>query len=147
VFGPLGTWRGGREKAPAAICRKVARAKLSGDSRVEIWGDGQQTRSFCYVDDCVEGMLRVMRSDHASPLNLGQDRLVSIDQLADIVARIASIQIEKVHVEGPQGVRGRNSDNGALRTALSWVPEVSLEEGLAGTYQWIEAQVLAERAC
>src|SRR5689334_16026929 len=130
IFGPLGTWDGGREKAPAAMCRKVAVAKLTGNPAVEIWGDGEQTRSFCYIDDCVAGLLRIMRSEHAPPLNLGQDRLISINDLARLVAEIAGIEVELVHVDGPQGVRGRNSDNSRLRDVLGWEPEVSLEEGL-----------------
>lgn len=141
IFGPLGTWDGGREKAPAAMCRKVAMAKLTANPVVEIWGDGEQTRSFCYIDDCLEGLMRLMRSDYSQPLNLGQDRMVTINQLADIVAEIAGIQIQKKHIPGPQGVRGRNSDNTRLRAVLNWEPEISLEEGLTRTYQWIEAQV------
>jgi len=141
IFGPLGTWDGGREKAPAAMCRKIAIAKLTENPEIEIWGDGKQTRSFCYVDDCVEGITRLMRSDYAEPLNLGQDRMVSIDELADIVARIAGISVGKKHVPGPQGVRGRNSDNTRLRAVLNWEPQVSLEEGLSRTYKWIEEQV------
>lgn len=141
IFGPLGTWRGGREKAPAAMCRKIAVAKLTGDHMIEIWGDGEQTRSFCYIDDCVEGLLRLMSSDHAAPLNLGQDRLISINELVAMVAAAADVEVEVRHVEGPQGVRGRNSDNSRLREALDWEPEVSLESGLARTYRWIEAQV------
>jgi GDP-D-mannose 3',5'-epimerase len=141
IFGPLGTWDGGREKAPAALCRKVAMAKLSGVHDVEIWGDGEQTRSFCYIDDCVTGIFKLMRSDYSQPLNLGQDRLISINALADLVADVAGIRIEKKHVPGPQGVRGRNSDNTRLRDVLGWEPSISLEEGLAATYQWIEARV------
>lgn len=141
IFGPLGTWEGGREKAPAALCRKIAAAKLTGNPVVEIWGDGEQTRSFCYIDDCVEGIYRLMRSNFGEPLNLGQDRLISINELADLIARIAGVKIVKKHVAGPQGVRGRNSDNSKLRAVLGWEPEISLEEGLALTYQWIEAQV------
>ncbi len=141
IFGEKGTWEGGREKAPAAMCRKVATAKLTGDPVVEIWGDGEQTRSFCYISDCVEGIYRLMRSDFREPLNLGQDRMVSINQLADIVAEIAGISIDKKHIDGPQGVRGRNSDNTKLREVLGWEPSVSLEEGLAITYRWIEQQV------
>jgi GDP-D-mannose 3', 5'-epimerase len=143
IFGPLGTWDGGREKAPAAMCRKVAVAKLTGDPRVEIWGDGEQTRSFCYVDDCVEGLFRLMQSDHPDPLNLGQDRLISINEMALLVAQIAGVGIELVHVDGPQGVRGRNSDNTQLRKVLGWEPAISLEDGLARTYSWIEKQVAA----
>jgi len=146
VFGPLGAWDGGREKAPAAICRKVAIAKWTDDPAVEIWGDGEQTRSFCYVDDCTEGLWRLMRSDHDEPLNLGQDRLISINDLADLVASIAGVRIEKRHVPGPQGVRGRNSDNARLRAVLGWEPRISLEEGLARTYAWIEEQVRAALA-
>jgi GDP-D-mannose 3', 5'-epimerase len=141
IFGPLGTWEGGREKAPAAMCRKVATAKLTGDNTVEIWGDGEQTRSFCYIDDCVEGIFRLMRSDYHEPLNLGQDRLISINQLADMVAEIAGVEINKSHIPGPQGVRGRNSDNDRLRQVLGWEPQISLEEGMARTYAWIEEQV------
>lgn len=141
IFGPLGTWDGGREKAPAAMCRKVAVAKLTNTPEVEIWGDGEQTRSFCYIDDCVTGLYKLMQSDYAEPLNLGQDRLISINELADLVARIAGVHIVKKHVVGPQGVRGRNSDNTRLRQILGWEPELSLEEGLARTYAWIEGQV------
>jgi nucleoside-diphosphate-sugar epimerase len=141
IFGPQGTWEGGREKAPAALCRKVALAKLTGNKRIEIWGDGLQTRSFCYIDDCVEGIHRLMRSDHREPINLGQDRMVSIDELADMIAAIAGVHIHKVHVPGPQGVRGRNSDNTTIRAVLGWQPVVSLEEGLERTYSWIEEQV------
>jgi nucleoside-diphosphate-sugar epimerase len=141
IFGPLGTWEGGREKAPAAMCRKVAAAKLTGNHEIEIWGDGEQTRSFCYVDDCVTGIHKLMRSDYPDPLNLGQDRMVTINQLADIVAEVAGIRISKKHIDGPQGVRGRNSDNTRLREVLKWEPEISLEDGLARTYSWIEEQV------
>jgi len=144
IFGPLGTWDGGREKAPAAMCRKVAIAKLTGGHDVEIWGDGEQTRSFCYVDDCTEGIYRLMRSDYGEPLNIGQDRMVTINQLADIVAEAAGIEIEKRHVPGPQGVRGRNSDNTRLRQVLEWEPRISLEDGLARTYAWIEHEVRAQ---
>ena len=144
IFGPLGTWEGGREKAPAALCRKIAVAKLTGNPEVEIWGDGKQTRSFCYIDDCVTGIQKLMRSDYHEPLNLGQDRLVTIDQLADIVAQAAGVPIVKKHVPGPQGVRGRNSDNTRLRQVLGWEPQVSLEVGLARTYAWIEDQVRAK---
>jgi nucleoside-diphosphate-sugar epimerase len=146
IFGPLGTWDGGREKAPAAICRKVAVAKLTEEPELEIWGDGEQTRSFCYIDDCVEGICRLMRSDFHQPLNLGQDRLVTINQLADMVAGIAGVRIIKKHVPGPMGVRGRNSDNTLLRRVLGWEPQVSLEEGLTRTYAWIEEQVRARLA-
>ena len=143
IFGPLGTWDGGREKAPAAMCRKVALAKLTGNPVVEIWGDGEQTRSFCYIDDCVVGIYKLMRSDFRMPLNLGQDRLISINELADMVAGVAGIPIVVKHVPGPQGVRGRNSDNTLLRSVLGWEPEVSLDDGMALTYSWIEDQVKA----
>ena len=141
IFGEKGTWEGGREKAPAAMCRKIATAKLTGNHEIDIWGDGEQTRSFCYIDDCVEGIYRLMRSDFHEPLNLGQDRMVTINELADIVADAAGISITKKHVEGPQGVRGRNSDNTLLRQVLDWEPEISLEDGLGTTYKWIEQQV------
>lgn len=141
IFGQLGTWEGGREKAPAAMCRKIAIAKLTGNHDIEIWGDGEQTRSFCYIDDCVEGLYKLMRSDYHEPLNLGQDRMVTINELADMVANIAGITITKKHIDGPQGVRGRNSNNDKLREILGWEPAISLEQGLATTYDWIEEQV------
>lgn len=144
IFGPLGTWDGGREKAPAALCRKIAEAKLTGNPEVEIWGDGEQTRSFCYIDDCVVGIHKLMQSDYDKPLNLGQDRLVTINQLVDMIAEIAGVQITRKHVPGPQGVRGRNSDNTRLRKVLDWEPEISLEEGMSRTYAWIENQVRAK---
>jgi GDP-D-mannose 3',5'-epimerase len=145
IYGPLGTWDGGREKVPAALCRKVALAKLTGARSLEIWGDGEQTRSFCYIDDCVAGIHKLMRSDWREPLNLGQDRLVTINQLADMIANIAGLSLGKTHVPGPQGVRGRNSDNTRLRQVLRWSPEVSLEDGLSRTYAWIEEQVRQQR--
>jgi len=143
IFGEKGTWDGGREKAPAAICRKIALAKLTGENEIEIWGDGEQTRSFCYISDCLEGIHRLMRSDFHEPLNLGQDRMVTINELADLIAEIAGISIVKNHIKGPQGVRGRNSDNTKLRDILGWEPQVSLEDGLRITYNWIEQQVAA----
>jgi nucleoside-diphosphate-sugar epimerase len=143
IFGPLGTWEGGREKAPAAMCRKIAMAKLTGNSEIEIWGDGEQTRSFCYINDCVAGIYRLMQSDYSEPLNLGQDRMVTINHLATMVADIAGLRITMRHVDGPQGVRGRNSDNDRLRQVLGWEPAISLEEGLSRTYPWIEDQVRA----
>ncbi|HKY48638.1 MAG TPA: NAD-dependent epimerase/dehydratase family protein [Acidimicrobiia bacterium] len=140
IFGPYGTYDGGREKAPAALCRKVAKA-VDG-SEIEIWGDGEQTRSFCYIDDCVEGIYRIMMSDFSGPLNLGTDRLVTINELADIIIGISGkTDISLRHIDGPQGVRGRNSDNSRIRNVLGWEPEISLEEGLAPTYRWIEKQV------
>ena len=141
IFGENGTWDGGREKAPAALARKIANAKLTGNHEIEIWGDGEQTRSFCYIDDCVEGLYRLMQSDFSEPLNLGQDRMISINQLADIIANAAGIEITKKHIDGPLGVRGRNSDNSKLREVLGWEPTISLEEGLKKTYDWIEQQV------
>jgi nucleoside-diphosphate-sugar epimerase len=141
IFGEKGTWDGGREKAPAALCRKIALAKLTNNPDIEIWGDGEQTRSFCYITDCLEGMFRLMNSDYSEPLNLGQDRMVTINQLADIISVIAGFEINKRHVAGPMGVRGRNSDNTRLRDVLKWEPSVSLEEGLAVTYAWIADQV------
>lgn len=140
IFGPLGTYDGGREKSPAAICRKVALA--DDGAEIEVWGDGLQTRSYCYIDDCVEGIYRLMQSDHRDPINLGQDRMISINELVDIVSEIAGKRIGKRYdTTKPQGVRGRNSDNTRLREVLNWEPAISLEEGLALTYRWIEAQV------
>jgi GDP-D-mannose 3',5'-epimerase len=144
IFGPLGTWDGGREKAPAALCRKIAMVEDGGE--IEIWGDGEQTRSFCYIDDCVEGIYRLMQSDYGEPLNLGTDRMVSINELARIILDISGKRdIAVRHVEGPQGVRGRNSDNTRLREVLGWEPAISLEDGLATTYRWIDAQVRERR--
>ncbi len=141
VYGPLGTWEGGREKVPAAFCRKAAVAKFTGNPEFEIWGDGKQTRSFCYIDDITFGLHKLMRSDFHEPINMGRDRMVSINELADIIADIAGVEIEKNHVEGPEGVRGRNSDNTLLEKVLAWAPEIPLEEGLVHTYKWIEKQV------
>ena len=132
IFGPLGTYDGGREKSPAAICRKVAQAKDGDD--IEVWGDGEQTRSYCYIDDCVEGIYRLMQSDHRDPINLGQDRMISINQLVDMVSEIAGKRIGKRYdVTKPQGVRGRNSDNTRLREVLNGEPAISLEDGLERT--------------
>jgi GDP-D-mannose 3',5'-epimerase len=143
IFGPLGTYDGGREKSPAAICRKIALA-YDGDE-IEVWGDGNQTRSYCYIDDCVEGIYRLMMSGHRDPINLGQDRLISINELVDIVATVAGKRVRRRHdLTKPQGVRGRNSDNTRLRQVLEWEPRISLEEGLERTYRWVESQ-LAER--
>jgi GDP-D-mannose 3', 5'-epimerase len=142
IFGPYGTWNGGREKAPAAICRKVAEADDGGT--IEIWGDGLQTRSFCYIDDCIEGIYRLMGSGFRQPLNLGSDRMVTINELARIVIEVSGkpgLALE--HVEGPQGVRGRNSDNHRLLEVLGWEPTISLEDGLETTYRWVEKQVRA----
>lgn len=136
IFGPLGTYDGGREKSPAAICRKLALAEDGGT--IEVWGDGLQTRSYCYIDDCVEGIYRLMRSDFPHPLNLGQDRLISINGLVDMVSKIAGKTVHRQHdLTKPQGVRGRNSDNSKLREVLNWEPQVSLEDGMARTYAFI----------
>jgi GDP-D-mannose 3', 5'-epimerase len=140
IYGPCGTYEGGREKAPAALCRKVALAR-DGDA-IEVWGDGEQTRSFCYVDDCVEGIYRLMHSDYREPLNLGTERMVTINELAAIITEVAGKTLTVEHIEGPQGVRGRNSDNSRLREVLGWEPRIDLEEGLAETYRWIEKQLV-----
>lgn len=142
VYGPYGTYDGGREKVPAALSRKVAQAE-DGTS-IEMWGDGEQTRSFCHVDDCVEGIYRIMQSDHAAPINLGTDRMVTINELAQIIISISGKTLSIDHVDGPQGVRGRNSDNTILRDVLDWEPRIDLEEGLIPTYRWIEKQVAAQ---
>jgi nucleoside-diphosphate-sugar epimerase len=142
IFGPEGTFEGGKEKAPAALCRKVALAK-DGDE-IEIWGDGKQTRSFCYIDDCLEGTYRLMESDWKEPLNIGSDRLVTIDELADMIIKISGKKIKKrYNLSAPQGVRGRNSDNTLCKKVLGWEPKISLEEGLKRTYEWIEKIVQA----
>lgn len=139
IFGPLGTWRGGREKAPAAICRKVAEAPDGGE--IEIWGDGEQTRSFLYVDECVEGVRRLMASNLTEPVNIGSEEMVSINELAEMTAAIAGKTISIRHVPGPLGVRGRNSDNRLLRSALGWEPRQPLRRGLEKTYRWIAGQL------
>lgn len=140
IFGPEGAWNDGREKAPAAICRKVATAEEGGE--IEIWGDGKQTRSFLYIDECLEGTLRLMRSDWTGPVNIGSDEMVSIDQLADMVMKISGKKLVKKHVPGPLGVRGRNSDNRLVEQKLGWRPSWPLEKGLEKTYRWIESQVI-----
>jgi GDP-D-mannose 3', 5'-epimerase len=140
VYGPLGTYEGGKEKAPAAISRKVALATDGGP--IEVWGDGEQTRSFMYVDDCVEGLLRLMASDYSEPLNLGTDELVTINQLIDMVSAVANKKLSKQHdLSKPQGVRGRNSDNTLLNRVLGWEPAIPLQQGLAITYAWIEEEL------
>jgi len=142
VYGPWGTYDGGREKAPAAICRKVALAPDNGS--IEVWGDGEQTRSFMYIDDCVEGIHRLIRSGHREPLNLGTDRLITINGLVDLVSNIAGKTLSKDHnLQGAQGVRGRNSDNSRLRKVLNWEPTVTLEDGMKVTYDWISEQLKA----
>jgi GDP-D-mannose 3',5'-epimerase len=144
IFGPEGTWTGGKEKAPAAICRKVAQAIDGGV--IDIWGDGEQTRSFLYVDECIEGTLRLMRSDFAGPVNIGSEEMVTINQLADVVADIAGKRLHKNHIPGPTGVRGRNSDNRLIRERLGWAPSQPLRSGLEPTYAWIERQLLRNAA-
>lgn len=143
VYGPHGTYSGGREKAPAAICRKVIEAALSGSNEIEIWGDGEQTRSFMYIDDCVEGTLRIMQSDILEPINLGSDELVTINQLVDIAEGFAGVKLDRRYNLGaPQGVRGRNSDNTLIKERLDWAPSISLETGLRKTYDWIYRQMV-----
>lgn len=140
IFGPEGTYEGGREKSPAAICRKIAATENGGT--IEIWGDGKQTRSYCYIDDCLEGFYRLMQSDFREPINIGSDRMVTIDELADIVIKISGKKLTKTYdLSKPQGVRGRNSDNTLQRKVLNWAPQISLEDGLERTYRWIERQV------
>ncbi len=141
IFGPQGTWDGGKEKAPAALCRKIARAK-SGDS-IEIWGDGEQTRSFLYVDECLEGTIRLTRSDFTGPVNVGSEEMVTINQLAMMIADVAGKKIELEHIPGPLGVRGRNSENTLISERLGWSPSQPLRTGLENTYEWIERQVKA----
>ena len=141
IFGPYGTWYGGREKAPAALCRKVATAKLLGLNFIEIWGDGKQTRSFLYIDECIEGTLRLMRSDFTGPVNIGSEEMVTINDLAKMIMDIAGVELEIKHIPGPTGVRGRNSDNRLIKEKLGWEPTYPLYEGLKKTYAWIEEEV------
>lgn len=144
IYGPYGTYDGGREKSPAALCRKVAMAEDRGT--IEIWGDGKQTRSYCYIDDCLEGTYRLMHSEYREPLNIGSDRIITIDELADIIIKISSKKLKKAYdTSKPQGVRGRNSDNTLVEKVLDWEPQISLEEGLKITYRWIESQVKENR--
>ena len=142
IFGPLGTWQGGREKAPAAMCRKVAEIEDGGE--IEVWGDGEQTRSFLYIDECLDGVRRLMQSDFAGPVNIGSEEMVTINNLVGMVANIAGKKIGVKHVSGPLGVRGRNSDNALIREKLAWAPSAPLSDGLSKTYAWIAEQV--ERA-
>ena len=145
VYGPHGTYEGGREKAPAAICRKVIQAKLSGNPEIEIWGDGKQTRSFMYITDCVTGTRMLMESDFVDPINIGSSELVSINQLVDIVEEIAGVKLErKYNLSAPKGVNGRNSDNRLIEQVLSWQPSVSLRDGMELTYRWIYDQIRAK---
>jgi nucleoside-diphosphate-sugar epimerase len=144
IYGPEGTYKGGREKSPAALCRKVAEANNPGT--ITIWGDGKQTRSYCYIDDCVRGTVMLMESDYDKPLNIGSERLVTIDELADIIIKISGKKITKQYdLSAPQGVRGRNADITLVRKVLGWEPKVSLEEGLARIYKWIEEQCAKDR--
>jgi GDP-D-mannose 3',5'-epimerase len=144
VYGPEGTWRGGREKAPAAICRKVVEAKLSGNNQIDIWGDGEQTRSFMYIDDCVYGSQAILDSDILEAINLGSSEMVTINQLVDIVEEIAGTKLERQYdLSAPKGVRGRNSDNTMIKARLGWEPSISLHEGLEKTYAWIFDQASA----
>jgi GDP-D-mannose 3',5'-epimerase len=144
VYGPLGTWTGGREKAPAAICRKVIEAKASGKHEIEIWGDGKQTRSFMYIDDCTLGTQAILQSEIHEPINLGSSELVTINQLVDIAEDIASVKLQrKYNLNAPKGVNGRNSDNTKIRQYLGWEPSIRLKEGLARTYEWIENEMMA----
>jgi nucleoside-diphosphate-sugar epimerase len=144
VYGPHGTYDGGREKAPAAVCRKVVQAQLSRSGEIEIWGDGEQTRSFTYIDDCLEGTLRLMASDVAEPLNIGSGQLVTINRLVDIVEEIAGVKLKRRYkLDAPKGVRGRNSDNTLVSERLNWAPSTSLEEGMRPTYEWIFEQMTA----
>jgi nucleoside-diphosphate-sugar epimerase len=139
IFGPQGTWRGGREKAPAAMCRKVAETPDGGE--IEIWGDGKQTRSFLYIDECVEAVRRLVESDFTGPVNIGSEEMVTIDRLAQLVMEIAGKKLAIRHIPGPLGVRGRNSDNRLIREKLGWAPSRPLREGLEKTYAWIARQV------
>jgi nucleoside-diphosphate-sugar epimerase len=142
IFGPEGSWNDGREKAPAALCRKVALAILRGEDYIEIWGDGNQTRSFLYIDECIEGTLRLMRSDWTGPVNIGSEEMVTINQLAEIIMDIAGKKLSIKHVPGPLGVRGRNSDNRLIKARLGWAPSFSLRKGLEITYSWVKEQVI-----
>jgi nucleoside-diphosphate-sugar epimerase len=144
VYGPHGTWDGGREKAPAAICRKVIHAKLSGQQEIEIWGDGEQTRSFTYIEDCQKGTRLLMQSGATEPLNIGSDQMVSINQLVDIVEQIANVKLKRRYDLGaPKGVRGRNSNNSLIKSTLGWAPSVPLEVGLKKTYDWIYGEMVS----
>jgi len=146
IYGPHGTWDGGREKAPAAICRKVISAKLSGNKEIEIWGDGEQTRSFTYIDDCMKGTQLLMHSDITEPLNIGSDQMVSVNQLVDIVENIAGINLKRKYLlHAPKGVRGRNSNNETIKQLLSWSPDTSLETGMEKTYRWIYDEIINNR--
>jgi len=145
IYGPNGTWDGGREKAPAALCRKIAQAKYLKSNSIQIWGDGEQTRSFTFIDDCIEGSILLMESDVKEPINIGSNEMVSINNLGKMVKKIAKVELEnEYNLSAPKGVRGRNSDNTKIVNLLNWQPKVSLQEGLLKTYNWIEEQVIAE---
>jgi nucleoside-diphosphate-sugar epimerase len=147
VYGPYGTWEGGREKAPAAVCRKVIDAKESGKHEIEIWGDGKQTRSFMYIDDCVKGILAIMDSDILEPINLGSDEIVTINGLVDLVENIADVKLKRnYNLSAPKGVNGRNSDNTKIMQYLGWAPGIKLREGMAKTYEWIHGEYVAKHA-
>ena len=139
IFGPEGTWQGGKEKAPAAICRKVALAKDGGS--IEVWGDGEQTRSFLYVDECLEGSIKLMRSNYEGPVNIGSDEMVTINNLVSIVCKVTNKKVSINHIDGPLGVRGRNSDNELIFSKLNWKPSQSLAKGIESTYLWINDQI------
>jgi len=144
IYGGHATWKGGREKAPAAFCRKVAAAK-DGDA-LEMWGDGKQTRSFCYIDDCVEGVLRLMRSDYIEPVNIGSDEMVDMNEMMALAASYEGRKINISHIPGPEGVRGRNSNNDLIKKVLGWAPSITLADGLKRTYDWIKNEIDMERA-
>jgi nucleoside-diphosphate-sugar epimerase len=144
VYGPFGTWEGGREKAPAAICRKILEAKITGKNEIEIWGDGHQTRSFMYIDDCVKGMQAIFQSEIHEPINLGSDEIVTINHLVDTVEDIAGVKLRRnYNLKAPKGVNGRNSDNTKIKRYLNWEPSILLKDGLSRTYAWIEQEMIA----
>ncbi|MRR06571.1 MAG: NAD-dependent epimerase/dehydratase family protein [Deltaproteobacteria bacterium] len=138
IFGPMGTWQGGKEKAPAALCRKVA---MAGDEPIQIWGDGYQTRSFLFIDECIEGIMQLMKSSFTGPVNIGSEEMVTINQLANMIITLSGKKLSAIHIPGPQGVRGRKSDNQLIREKLNWSPQQPLLDGLKATYQWIEEQI------
>lgn len=143
IYGPQGTWKGGREKAPAAFCRKA----ITSDTEFEMWGDGKQTRSFCFIDDCVEGVLRLMRSDYSKPLNIGSDEMVSMNEMAELALKFCGKEKLPIkHIPGPEGVRGRNSNNDLIKSVLNWAPSISLADGLKRTCEWIQKQIEADKA-
>ena len=145
IFGPYGTWKGGKEKAPAAMCRKVIKAKKNNENRIEVWGDGKQTRSFLYIDDCIEGTLRLFESNYSEPVNIGSDEQVSINQMIEIIENISGIKkLERIYqLDKPKGVRGRSSDNSKILNDLKWAPSIKLKDGLSQTYKWIYDQIVS----